>query len=233
MKVIAINGSPRKNRNSATLLQKALEGAKSVGADIEINHLYDLNFKGCTSCFACKRKNSNHIGHCVVKDDLTSVLEKIKKCNVLLLGTPIYFANTTGAMQSFLERLLFPGHNYECQGMTTDLYQSLFPGKVSSGFIYTMNAPEDIHSLNIPEEFMKFYNYDCLFQIHKQLCGKILNGPSEFLLSQDTYQFDDYSQYKASRFDEKHKDQVKREQYPIDCQKAFDMGARLAGAFLK
>jgi multimeric flavodoxin WrbA len=85
-----------KKFNTATLLQKALEGAKSVGADTEIIHLYDLNFKGCTSCFACKRKGSSHIGHCVMKDDLTSVLEKIVECDVLLLGTPIYFANITG-----------------------------------------------------------------------------------------------------------------------------------------
>jgi multimeric flavodoxin WrbA len=227
MKVIAINGSPRKKFNTATLLQKALEGAKSVGADTEIIHLYDLNFKGCTSCFACKRKGSSHIGHCVMKDDLTSVLEKIVECDVLLLGTPIYFANITGAMQSFLERLLFSSHNYDGEGIMA-LYRSNFKGKVSSGFIYTMNAPKDIHTMNLPEELVKFYNYDTLFQTYKQLCLKILNGPSEFLLSQDTYQFDDYSKYEASRFDEKQKDQVKREQYPIDCQKAFDMGARLA-----
>ena len=71
MKVIAVNGSPRKNWNTTTLLQKALDGAKSKGADTEIIHLYDLNFKGCTSCFACKRKNNLNIGHCAMKDDLT------------------------------------------------------------------------------------------------------------------------------------------------------------------
>lgn len=72
MKVIAINGSPRKNWNTATLLEKALDGAKSVGADVEMIHLYDLSFKGCTSCFACKRKGSQLNGKCAMKDDLTS-----------------------------------------------------------------------------------------------------------------------------------------------------------------
>lgn len=57
MKIIAINGSPRKNRNTATLLNKALEGAASQGAETELIHLYDLNYKGCVSCFACKIKN--------------------------------------------------------------------------------------------------------------------------------------------------------------------------------
>jgi len=147
MKVIAVNGSSSKNWNTATLLQKALEGAKSVGADTELVHLYDLNYKGCTSCFACKRKGSKFIGHCVMKDDLTSVLERIIECAVLLLlGSPIYFGNVTGEMRS----------------------------------------------LNLPEEYKKQLNYDELFQNNKNLL-QLLNGPSEFLASYDTYQFDDYS----------------------------------------
>ena len=54
MKILAVNGSPRKNWNTATLLGKALEGATSQGAETEFDHLYDLNFKGCQSCFSCK-----------------------------------------------------------------------------------------------------------------------------------------------------------------------------------
>jgi multimeric flavodoxin WrbA len=61
-RVIAINGSPRKNGNTAILLQKALDGAASVGAETEIVHLVDLNYKGCTSCFACKRKGAQLAG---------------------------------------------------------------------------------------------------------------------------------------------------------------------------
>ena len=51
MKVIAFNGGPRKNWNTAMLLEKALEGAKSQGAETELIHLYELNYKGCISCF--------------------------------------------------------------------------------------------------------------------------------------------------------------------------------------
>jgi multimeric flavodoxin WrbA len=56
MQLIAINGSPRKNWNTAKLLEQAIEGAKSLGAQTELIHLYDLNFQGCTSCFACNAK---------------------------------------------------------------------------------------------------------------------------------------------------------------------------------
>ena len=56
MKVMAFNGSPRKTWNTATLLQKALEGAASKGAQTKLVHLYDLKYTGCKSCFACKTK---------------------------------------------------------------------------------------------------------------------------------------------------------------------------------
>ena len=70
MKLIAFNGSPRKKRNTATLLEHACKGAKSEGAKTELIHLYDLDYKGCTSCFACKRIGGKRYGHCAVKDDL-------------------------------------------------------------------------------------------------------------------------------------------------------------------
>ena len=53
MKAIAINGSPRKKWNTAILLENALKGAESEGAETEIINLYDLDYKGCKSCFAC------------------------------------------------------------------------------------------------------------------------------------------------------------------------------------
>ena len=54
MKVIAVNGSPRKEWNTAAMLEKALAGAADQGAETELIHLYDLKYTGCTSCFACK-----------------------------------------------------------------------------------------------------------------------------------------------------------------------------------
>ncbi len=83
MKIYGINGSPRKNKNTATLLQKALEGVKEAAKDKEIEteiiNLYDLNYTGCISCFACKRLGSNSYGKCAVKDNLQEVLEKVSQ----------------------------------------------------------------------------------------------------------------------------------------------------------
>jgi len=52
---MAVNGAPERAGTPATLLKKVLEGAAAAGAEVEMVHLYDLDFKGCTSCFACKR----------------------------------------------------------------------------------------------------------------------------------------------------------------------------------
>ncbi|MDK2975417.1 MAG: hypothetical protein PWP08_1788 [Methanofollis sp.] len=61
---------------AATLLEHALRGAASVGARTELVQLYDLEYRGCTSCFACKIKGGKSYGKCAVRDGLTPVLKK-------------------------------------------------------------------------------------------------------------------------------------------------------------
>ncbi|MFZ3138782.1 MAG: flavodoxin family protein [Thermodesulfovibrionales bacterium] len=212
MKIIAFNGSPRKKWNTATLLEKALEGAASQGAKKELIHLYDLNFKGCISCFACKTKGGKSYGRCAVKDDLTPVFRKIEKADAIILGSPIYFGSVSGEMRSFMERLLFPYLTY------TDPPQSLFPRKIKTGFIYTMNTTE---------EQMTERGYVQYFKLHEMVLRMIF-GASEYMCSFDTYQFKDYSKVVSSRFDPEKKAKRRKEIFPIDCEKAFDMGARFA-----
>jgi multimeric flavodoxin WrbA len=112
MHVIAINGSPRKHWNTATVLEQALEGAKTKGATTEIVHLYDLDYKGCHSCFECKKIGGKSYGRCAVKDGLTPLLDRALAADALICGTPVYFGAETGEMRSFLERLMFPVATY-------------------------------------------------------------------------------------------------------------------------
>lgn len=105
MNILGINGSPRKKWNTAMLLEKTLEGARSQGASTELIHLYDLNYKGCKSCFSCKLKNGESYGRCSLNDELTPILRKIEEIDALILGSPIYLGVVTGEMHSFLERL--------------------------------------------------------------------------------------------------------------------------------
>lgn len=210
MKVIAINGSPRKQWNTATLLNKALEGAASQGAETELIHLYDLNFKGCTSCFACRVKDGKSYGKCAMRDDLTSVLEKIQDSDAVILGSPIYLGNVTGEVRSFLERLIFPLVEYTKTPKLT-------PKKIRTGLIYTMNVPENA---------FKSMNYDKQFSQNEMVLKRFFGGEPECIYSTDTYQFDDYSKVVSDMFDLDEKKKIRKEVFPKDCDKAFDMGVR-------
>jgi len=211
-KVIAINGSPRKKWNTATLLNKALEGAASQGAETEIIHLYDLKYKGCISCFACKLKDGKSYGKCACKDDLTPIFKKIEQADALILGSPIYLGVATGEMRSFLERLIFPYFVYDAN------YSSLFDKKIPTGFVYTMN---------VNEQQMKARGYNSNIQITEWVLKNVF-GASESLIVNDTYQFQDYSKYVAPKFNVEEKTKRREEEFPKDCEKAFAMGAKFA-----
>jgi multimeric flavodoxin WrbA len=213
MRILAVNGSPRKNWNTATLLHKALEGATSQGAEIEFIHLYDLNFKGCQSCFACKMIGGKSYGKCARKDDITSILERVSDCDGIILGSPVYLGAATGVMRSFLERLIFPYLVYD--GAST-----LFPKKIHTGFIYTMNMTETALQGGR-------WGFDKQAS-ETELFLKRIFGASESLMVTDTYQFDDYAKVLAPQFDAEHKAKRRREIFPLDCQKAFEMGVRFA-----
>jgi len=214
MYVLAINGSPRKNWNTAILLNKALEGAASHGATTELIHLYDLNYKGCISCFACKLKDGKSYGKCAYQDDLSPVLEKIDNADAVILGSPIYFGNVTGEMRSLMERMLFQYLVYD------ESHSSLVTKKKPIGFIYTMNIKEDM---------LKEWGYDRVFLANENTLKRIF-GASESLLSTDTYQFSDYSKYVTSAFDEAEKSKSRQKVFPKDCEKAFEMGSKFASS---
>jgi multimeric flavodoxin WrbA len=212
MKIYAINGSPRKKWNTATLLEKALEGAASKGADTELVHLYDLDYKGCTSCFSCKLKGGKSYGKCAMNDGLTPVLAKLAEADAFILGSPIYFGTVTGEMRSCMERLLFQYLTY------TRPPGSLYERKISTAFMYTMN---------VSEEIMKENNYPIHFGLNENYLTRIF-GKSETFYCFETLQFEDYDKVVFNYFDPEQRRERHRVVFPEDCRKAFELGARLA-----
>jgi multimeric flavodoxin WrbA len=213
MKVVGFNGSPRKNWNTAMLLEKALEGAASVGAETELVHLYDLNYKGCVSCFACKTIGGKSYGRCAVRDDLTPILERAASSDAFVIGSPIYFGSVSGETRSFMERLLFPFLVY------ANPPQFLAPKRIDTGFIYTMNAPE--------ERIKDFGGQQ--IAMNEFVLKMVFGGSSETVMSCETWQFEDYSKVVSSMFNVRERAKRRKEVFPVDCQKAFDMGVRLGG----
>lgn len=211
MKAIAINGSPRKDWNTATLLANALSGCHAGGAQTELVHLYDYAYQGCRSCFSCKRIGGESYGRCAVRDELSLILERVSQADILLLGSPFYFHTETGEMRSFMERLLFPYLSY------TPDHASLFPWKISTALLYTMNVSE--------EDMPAFYQ-DSSVAASRAIMTRIF-GSCEVLLCTDTYQFDDYSRYVSTAWDPEAKARRREDVFPEDCRRAHQLGARL------
>ena len=206
MKVLAINGSPRKTWNTAQMLESALDGCRDTGAETKLVHLIDLHFKGCISCFGCKRLGGPSYGKCAMRDDLTSVLEEVWDADALIVGSPVYFSDVTADLRGFLERLWFAGLMYNKEHMIRN------PKRLPVGIIFTTNAPQ--------ENFHKALN---------ESLTNIMNGfigPAELIEANDTLQFDDYSKYDASMFDVEAKIKRHDEVFPQDLIRAYELGKR-------
>jgi len=100
LKILAFNGSPRKGGNISVIIGAILEGAQSAGAETTEVRLHDLDMKGCMGCLSC-RKNP---GVCKQKDALSPYLEAIKRCDGMVVGSPIYMYRITGQTKLFVDR---------------------------------------------------------------------------------------------------------------------------------
>ncbi len=218
MRALFLNGSPRKNFNTAQMLQKAMDGAREAGADTELINLFDYEFTGCRSCFACKVKNSKTNGICAIRDcdSIRPVIEKDQEADVIVIGSPVYFGYPTGQVRSLVERLLFPLDTYLFDDKGNRLKVPHKP--VQTALIYTMNCPEELsHKVG----------YDTLLGFTGTEMGR-LYGYNEILCSYETLQFKDYSRYDMNLFSEEQRKERHETQFPVDLQNAYDLGKRLA-----
>ncbi|MCM1311901.1 MAG: flavodoxin family protein [Bacteroides sp.] len=210
MKTIIINGSPRKDGNTVQMCRAFAEGVISQRKDvsIEVVNLYDFDFKGCRSCFACKLKNSSTYGKCAVRDAISPILEKALNADILVLASPIYLMDVSGEYKSFLERLLFPLASYEAG------YKSLATNKMQVVTIYTMNVPKEMCPTSVIASTEYFIGH--IFQEPHRICAY------------NTYQFKDYSKYKVEVFNEQQKRKYHDEVFPVELKNAFVLGQEVA-----
>ena len=210
------NASPRKNWNTAKMLDAAKAGAEEAGAVAELVNLYDFAFPGCKSCFACKLKNARTDGVCAIRDALRPVLERARRADVLVLGSLIYFSYPTGVYRAFLERLAFPVYSYH--------YENGKPLVCRDKVIETAN----IFTMNCPEDMMKEIGYPTLLESNTQTL-EVVFGASETLYACNTYQFADYSRYDMTLFTEEEKRAHRDAHFPADLTAARALGKRLVG----
>ena len=105
MKVLAINGSPRKNGNTSILIQTVFKELNKEGIETEEIAIGKTNFKGC---IACKKCWENKDGYCVIPDhNFNEIVDKMKTADGIILGSPVYIGDVTGQMKTFMDRVIY------------------------------------------------------------------------------------------------------------------------------
>lgn len=102
MRVVAINGSARRNGNTAILLRAALAPLEAAGHDVELVQLVGKQIRGCTACYKCEETKDRTCSG--LSDDGNPVIDAMMSADALLLGSPVYFGDVTAEMKAIIER---------------------------------------------------------------------------------------------------------------------------------
>jgi len=100
IKVLAVNGSPRHNGNTAHMLSTVLEVCKNAGFETELYQAGGRTVKGCMACLGCRK----HIGKCVTDDWINELYPKMLEADAIVLGSPVYFFDLTSEMKAVIDR---------------------------------------------------------------------------------------------------------------------------------
>jgi len=123
MKVIAFNGSARKDGNTAILLNNVLDEIRKEGIETELYQLAGKKIQGCIACYKCMKNKDNR---CAVDNDIVNeCIAKMIEADGILIGSPTYFADVTAATRALIERT----------GFVARANDYLFKRKVGAGVI--------------------------------------------------------------------------------------------------
>ncbi|MBW2193899.1 MAG: flavodoxin family protein, partial [Deltaproteobacteria bacterium] len=102
MKVVAFNGSARKNGNTAILINHVLQELENEGMETELVQLKGKKIRGCVACMKCFENKDQRCS--VDNDDINSFIEKMVESDGIILGSPTYFANVSTEMKALIDR---------------------------------------------------------------------------------------------------------------------------------
>jgi putative NADPH-quinone reductase len=113
MKIVAINGSPKgKAGNTNVMVSAFLKGAQEAGAEAANIFLSEKEIKHCKGCHVCWTRGP---GQCVTDDDMLGILSHMGGANIIVFATPVYFANISGMLKVFMDRMTMIGNPHSQQ----------------------------------------------------------------------------------------------------------------------
>jgi len=165
MKIVAVLGSPHPQGNSGTLAHRFLDTARQLGAETRVYFLNQMAFQGCQGCMGCKTKSET----CILEDDLAEVLADIKKADVLVLASPVYFGDLSGQLKCFLDRTF----SY----VNPDFSSRLPQGKKAVMVLVQAQPDETQYSDIFPryERFLKVFGFEPIYLLRATGVG----GPGD------------------------------------------------------
>jgi putative NADPH-quinone reductase len=160
MRVVAINGSIRKEKSSTNhILKPLLEGMELAGAQTDLIMLGHLNIKPCLGCFLCWVKTP---GKCVQADDMSEILGKYLQADLLVMGTPLYHYTLSGLLKNFMDRTLPMAEpwliEHHLAGLTG--HPERYPKKRSLFLVSPCGLPEFDHFEALVHYF-RYYSRHC------------------------------------------------------------------------
>lgn len=101
MKILMINGSPRRLGNTALALQ-VLQEKLQENHEVELLQSYSMAVTPCLSCYECKKNG----GYCVQKDDTNAMLQKISDADCIVFGSPVFWGGISGQLKLFIDKFI-------------------------------------------------------------------------------------------------------------------------------
>lgn len=139
MKVLAINGSARKDGNTAILIRTVFKELEAEGIETEMIQLAGKKVRGCVACYKCFENKDRQ---CAVKDDISAVIEKMDVADAIILASPTYFADVTSEMKALIDRA----------GFVARANENMFRRKVGAAIVAVRRAGA-IHTFDTINHF--------------------------------------------------------------------------------
>lgn len=105
MKIVVLNGSPRKGGNTEIMAEAFAEGASKNNHTVKILNVAGMNIRGCQACRYCY----SHCGQCVIDDDMKLVFEELKDTDMVVFASPVYWFDTSAQLKTVIDRLYAGG----------------------------------------------------------------------------------------------------------------------------
>ena len=169
MKVLALLGSPRINKNTDVLLNEVIRGIKPCSTEIKKYELLKLNIKPCIGCYKC-----GEVGHCIYNDDMKMLFKEFDVADVVILATPLYFNSVSSISKLMIDRChALWASKYIYKKSIIDRYKDR-----KGVFICTAGAKQDENGF-VGAEVVA----DLFFRsVNTQLCKKLLIDDTDSML---------------------------------------------------